>query len=330
MAARRQDNPWGRLKWLIALTALVVAYGVMGYMLLEGWSFLDALYMTLIMLTSVGFGEVRPLDTSGEVFTISVLLMGVSLVVVTLSLVSRSIAEGGLGERGRRRRMQKRLDAMRGHFIICAYGRVGRTVARELEAEGTPFVVIDVDEELEEQMMQDGVVYIIDDPTSEAVLKAAGVERARGLICAMDSDASNVFVTLIARSLNPDIFIVARSAEASAAERLYRAGADRVNSPYVTSGRHMALMALRPRVVDYVEVTARDAPALRLEELQVDPDSNLVGRTLAEVSGDNVPLAICRRGGEIVTNPERDLRLEAGDLLVLLGSSEALRPVEEQ
>ncbi len=330
VAARRQENPWARLRWLIALTAAVIAYGVTGYMLLERWSFLDALYMTLITLTSVGFEEVRQLDSSGEVFTISLLLMGVSFVVVTLSLIAASVAEGALGERGRRRRMQRRLGAMRDHFIICAYGRVGRTVARELEAEGAAFVVIDILEDLEEQMIEDGVVYLIDDPTSEEVLKTAGVERARGLICAMDSDASNVFVALTARSLNPEIFIVGRSSEAAAAERLYRAGADRVVSPYVTSGRHMALLSLRPRVVDYVEVTARDAPALRLEELQVEPDSELVGRTLAEVSGDSTPLAVCRRGGEIVSNPDRQLRLEPGDLLVLLGSSEALRPVEER
>jgi voltage-gated potassium channel len=321
MARSKQDNPWGRLKWLILFTAVVLAYGVAGYMLLEGWSFLDALYMSLISLTTVGYKEVRPVDPSGQWFTVTLLLMGVSLVVVTLSLVSRSIAEGGLGGRGRRRRMQKRLDAMRDHFIICAYGRVGRTVARECEADGVDFVVIDHDASLEDQMIDDGVAYLIGDPSQETVLKAAGVENARGLVCAMDSDASNVFVALTARSLNPDIFIVARASEASAPERLHRAGADRVISPYVTSGRLMAHVALRPKAVEYVEVAAPDAPALRMEQVQVDEDSDLVGRTLAEASGDSVALAVCRSGGEVVKNPDAGLRLNEGDLLVLLAGS---------
>jgi voltage-gated potassium channel len=317
------------LKLPALLLVVVLVYGVVGYMQLEDWSFPDALYMTVITLGAVGFREVRPLDQSGKAFTVSLVILGVTVVVFALSAVARSIAEGQLGERARRRRMQRRVDALKDHFVICAYGRVGRTAARELEAEGVPFVVVDRLEELEEKMTQDGVLHIIGDPTSEPVLKTAGIERARALICAMDSDAANVYVTLTARSLKPDIFIVARSSEALAAERLYKAGADRVISPYVSSGRHMAVQALRPRVLDYLEVGLKDDIGLRLEELQIEATSPLVGRTLTEVCGKAIPLAVRHSSGEVVAHPDADHRLEPGDLLVLLGERDALRPVEE-
>jgi voltage-gated potassium channel len=301
------------------LLAVVLAVGVCGFVFVEGWSVVDSIYMTLMVLTTVGMREVRPLDASGKVLAISLMVMGVTLVLLTLSLAGRSIAEGGLGERGRRRRMQRQIDDMRDHYIICAYGRVGRTVARELEAEGAPFVVIDKDEDLQDQMLRDGVLYLNGDPTSEPILKAAGIDRAKGLICAVDDDADNVYVALAARSVNPQLFIVARAAAETSADRLYRAGADRVISPYVSSGRHMALLALRPQVVDYLDVGESGTTNLRLEELSVGPGSNLVGRALTDASGTSLPLALRRADGEVVTNPDPALRLQEGDLLVLLG-----------
>ena len=322
-----RQNPWARLRWLSLGLGTVLVYGFLGYMLLEGWSFVDAVYMTLITLTSVGFREVRPLDTSGKLFTVSLIIMGVTLLVLTLSMTAAAIAEGGLGGRSRRRRMQRRIDHMKDHFVVCAYGRVGRTAARELEAEGAKFVVVEKDEHLEHLMIQDGVTYIVGDPTSEPVLKAAGIERARRLLCAVDSDADNVFITLVARSLNPKIFVVARAAVTTSADRLYRAGADRVVSPYVSSGRHMAMVALRPRVVDYLEVETREA-SMRLEELQIDQGSKLEGRRLSEIAGKTLPLAIRRRNGELIPNPQPDERLQGGDLLVLLGERDDLRVFE--
>ena len=322
-------SPWKPLRWPALLTVLVLAYGVAGYMLIEDWSFVDALYMTLLALTTVGFKEVHPLDTSGRLFTISVLILGVSLVLLTLSLAARAVAEGGLGS-SRRRRMQKRIEALENHFIVCAYGRVGRAIAREFEAEGVPYVVIDRDEEKEEELIQDGALYILGDATEEALLKSAGLERARGLVSAVDSDAENIFITLVARSLNPDIYIVARASEANAAERLYRAGANRVVSPFITSGRHMAHVALRPRVVDFIELASHQTPSMRLEELQVEKGSNLVGKTLADVRGATTPLAVQRADGRVIPNPAEDLELQEGDLLVLLGAREALRPLEER
>lgn len=311
-------NPWRRLVWPAALLIGIALYGLAGYMLLEGWSFLDAAYMVVLILSSVGFREVRPLDTSGQLLTISMMVMGVTLLLVTVALVAQAVAEGGLGARGRRRRMQRAVDRMTGHFIVCGYGRVGRTVARELEGEGAPFVVVDRDDELEDELNRDGVVNLIGDASSDEVLKQAGIDRAKGLVSTLDSDANNVFVTIVARALNPDLYIVARASEATSADRMYKAGADRVVSPYVSSGRHMALLALRPRVVDYMDVTTDEGPGLRLEEVVVEARSALEGRLLSEIAGDAVPLVVKRVDGELVQMPDPTMRLGAGDVIVLL------------
>jgi voltage-gated potassium channel len=318
-----------RFRWPILLLPTILAYGVAGYMLLESWSFLDALYMTILTLTTVGYREVRPLDSSGKVFTITLLVLGVAVVLATISLIAAWIAERAVRQDWRRRRMQRRISSMSDHFVICAYGRVGRTAARELEAEGIPFVVIDSKEGLEEQMIEDGVRYLIGDPSTEDILQEAGVERARGLICAVDSDATNVYITLTARSLNPRIFIVARAADPDSEDQLKLAGADRVISPYTASGRHMAHLALHPRVVDYLDVSAPiGAHPYRVEDLQVEDGSELAGRPVGEVCGRAVPLLVWHPDGALTPNPPAGHRLRAGDHLLLLGEKETLRPVE--
>ena len=307
---------------MVLLLVLALAYGVAGYMLLEGWGFLDALYMTVITFTTVGFREVRPLDTSGHVFTLTVIAVGVGLVLMTVALAAQWVIEGEWGERTRRRRMQRRIDALADHYLICAYGRVGRAIAREFEAEGVPFVVIDPKEDLEERMTQDGVLFLIEDPSEEGVLLRAGVQRARGLVCAVDSDATNVYITLMARSLNPDLFIVARASERGSDKRLLKAGADRVVSPFVSSGRHMALVALRPRASDVLEVESPGVASMKLEEVQIDAVSGLAALTLGDAFGRTPVLAIRHAGGQITANPSSDLTLRAGDLVLLLGETE--------
>ena len=326
--AAPSDHPFRRLMWPAVALALTGVYGVAGYMLIERWSFVDALYMTLLALTSVGFEEARPLDLAGEWFTISLLALGVGVFIVTLSLMGVAISEGAFGQRTVRRRMQRRIGALSDHYIVCAYGRVGRTAARGLADEGVPFVVVEPQDELVELMEDDGILFLTGDSTSDESLRAAGIERARALLCAVDSDADNVYIALAARSLNPDIFIVGRASDPTAAARLHKAGADRVISPYASTGRHMAAMALRPRVVDYLELTRRGGAPVRIEELQVDPGSELSGRSISEVCGTSVPLAVLKSAGDIVANPHGDLLLEDGDLLMLLGDEDALRPLE--
>jgi voltage-gated potassium channel len=320
------DSPgrdlWLRVRWPALGLALALVYGVAGYMLLEGWRFLDALYMTVITLTTVGFREVRSLDDGGIVFTLTVITIGVGLVLTTVAVVAQWVLEGQWGERTRRHRMQRRIDDLTGHFIVCAYGRVGRAVARELEAEGASFVVVDPDERLVERMRDDGVPYLIDDPTHEAVLRAAGVDRARGLVCAVDSDATNVYIALVARALNPDLFIVARASEPGSDQRLLHAGADRVVSPFVSSGRHMALVAMRPSAEDVVALGTSGHASMSLEEVRVEPGSALDGVSIGQGLGSTPVLAIRHMGGQITPNPGADLHLRQGDLVLLLGESE--------
>lgn len=314
------DSRWSLVRVLVLLLVFAVAYGVGGYMLFEGWSLADSLYMTLLVLSTVGFKEVQPLGTSGRAFTATLMIMGVALVLVTVTVLALWVTEENLWASRRKKRMQKRIDSMRDHYIICAYGRVGRAVARDLEEEGVPFVVIDPKEELEERMLQDGVAYMIEDPSAEQVLQRAGLDRARGLICAVDSDATNVYITLMARSMNPDILIVARASEPGSDVRLQKAGANRVVSPFVSSGRHMALMSLRPEVVDAVEFTSRSRKRpMWVEELLVDDDSALNGATVATARGASSALALRSADGDVTTGPSDDVTLRPGDLLLLLG-----------
>jgi voltage-gated potassium channel len=313
---------WRRIRWPALGLAIALAYGVAGYMLLERWRFLDALYMTVTTLTTVGFREVRPLDDGGMVFTLTVITIGVGLVLTTVTVVAQWVLEGQWGERSRRHRMQRRIDDLTGHFIVCAYGRVGRAVARELEAEGASFVVVDPDERLVERMRDEGVEFLIDDPTHEAVLRTAGADRARGLVCAVDSDATNVYIALVARALNPDLFIVARASEPGSDQRLLRAGANRVVSPFVSSGRHMAMVAMRPSADDVVALGTSGKASMALEEVRVDAGSALEGISVGESLGSTPVLAIRHPGGQITPNPPADLRLRQGDLVLLLGESE--------
>jgi len=238
--------------------------------------------------------------------------------------------EGRVSLFSRSRRMRRRIDELRGHFIVCAYGRVGRAIARELEAEGVPFVVVDSKAELEPDLDRDGQYYLIGDASDEAVLRQAGIDRARGLICAVDSDAENVFITIVARSLSPGLLIVARAAREQSADRLYRAGATHVVSPYVTSGRRMANLAVRPHVVEFFDVARAGQPGLRLEELEITEGSPLVGRTLQQLSGPAVPLLVRRSNGQLIANPARELQLQAGDVLVISGEASDLNPLDHE
>jgi voltage-gated potassium channel len=323
----REHALGSRIGLLLSLGPAAYAYGVVGY-LLFGFSFVDAAYMTVMGLTTAGPGGSTELTGGEKVFTITIALLGIGLLLLALATLIVAIDEGHLGMNGRRRRMQRRIEGLKDHYIVCAYGRVGRAVAREFESEGVPFVVIDSKPELETLMRADGVAYAIADPTQEHVLHAAGVERARGLVCAVDSDADNVYITLTARSINPNLFIVARASDPDSPDRLYRSGADRVISPYVSSGRHMALLGLRPRVVDYLDIAGLGEKKVRVEEILIEAGSPFVGATVAEVCGEAIPLLIRRNVGHLIPRPEGPEVLESGDLLLVVGEPRLLQPVE--
>jgi voltage-gated potassium channel len=310
----------------IGLVVLVIA-GIAGYMGF-GYSPWMAVATTLLTLTTVGFASGSQLSTGVLLFTAGLAFLGVSLFFVILGLAATAIVEGRVSLLSRSRRMRRRIDGLRGHFIVCAYGRVGRTIAGELEAEGMPFLVVDNKPDLEADLERDGRCYLIGDASDEAVLREAGIERARGLICAVDSDAENVYITIVARSLSPDLLIVARAARKQSADRLYRAGATHVVSPYVTSGRRMANLAVRPHVVEFFDVARAGQPGLRLEELAITEGSPLAGRTLRELRGPAVPLLIRHPDGQLIANPGRDLTLQAGDVLVVVGEHSDLNPLD--
>lgn len=310
-----------RFRLPVALLASALAYGVAGYVVIEGWSFLDALYMSVTTLTTVGYREVHPLSTPGRIFTITLVLFGVLILFAAVGSMAQLLISGELGQPLRRRRMQRRIDALKNHYVICAYGRVGRAAASEFRQQGTPFVVVEPQVSLVPLMEEHDVPYISADPTQEAVLIQAGIEHAKGLVCAVDSDAINVYITLTARTLNPKLSIVSRSSAPESVDQLQRAGADRVVSPYTLSGRRMAALALQPAVVEFIDMVAV-APDLRLEEIVVGSGSPLDGRTVGEATGERrelMILAVKKSGAELIPSPDRDLRLSAGDLVVALG-----------
>ena len=225
--------------------------------------------------------------------------------------------------------MQRRVEHLRDHIIVCGFGRVGRSVVEELQRDEVPFVVVDKSEDRGHELLDDGATYVIGDASRREDLEIAGIHRARALISVVDDDAENIFITMVARAVRPDLWIVARAQQEESIDRLQTAGASRVFSPFVTAGREMAYSAINPRVIDFFEVETPVA-AFRIEELRVDGGSSLVGRRLGDVRRGVRALAVARADGEVVAPPDDDVRLAEGDLLVMLGDREELRPLEQQ
>jgi voltage-gated potassium channel len=320
------------LRWPLTAVATVVSAGVVGYMAIEGWGFFEALYMVLTTVTTVGYGEILPLSPPGRAFTMVLIVMGVGTMLYTLSTMFHYAVQGELTRHVGRRRMQARIEQLRQHVVLCGYGRVGRQIAAEFRREEVSFVVVDVNESSLATAADDGCLWVPGNASSDDVLLAAGVKHARALIAAVDSDVDNVYVTLSARGLNPNLYIVARASREDAEPKLRRAGADRVISPYQIGGRRMAMLALRPIAIDFVDTIMHDPSTdLLLEELEVRAGSPLVGKSLeaareAEAAGAIV-LAV-KRDSQLIPNPPGDLVVRAGDQLVVMGTPSDLRAIE--
>lgn len=334
MPNRLDRHSDGLLAWFrlpLGLLAAVIAYGVTGYHVLEGWSLSDALYMTVMTLSTVGYREVHPLSPGGQWFTISLILAGVIALFVALGVVTELVVSGQLGRVTRRRRMDTRIRRLNQHHVICAYGRVGHAVTDELVRQGVPLVVIERQQELIAALGERGLPYLAADPTDEQVLRRAGIMRARALVCAVDSDAVNVYITLTARALNPELMIVARASDPGSIDKLVRAGADQVVSPYLLSGRRMAFLAQHPAVVDFLDLMSV-VPEQRLEEIVVRPRSTLEGATVGETAAAHngtTILAVRPASGAPVAFPGADTKLAEGDRVVVLGPLTALDSLSE-
>lgn len=318
---------------LLALGAIMVI-GVVGYIVFEGWSFTDALYMTVITLTTVGYREVRPLDTTGQLWTMVLLITGVGTLFYAAVSSVELVVEGAIRGYFGRRRMQAAVGKLNGHYILCGYGRVGRQVAREFARDGVPFVVVDQEPGIIEECLVEGYLALLGEASDDTVLEEAGVRRARGLVAAVDSDADNVFVVLSARKLNPKLNIVARASSDESAAKLEIAGADRTLSPYAVGGRRLASLATQPLVVDFLDIVTRGEKGLefRLEEFGVPEDSFIAGQTIGELRiGERTGamiLATRNSEGTFDTSPSASDRIRAGDTLIVLGTREQISRLE--
>lgn len=340
----REDEALIRqLRRALALAVGVLAVGVLGYMLLEGWPFLDALYMTVITLGSVGFREVEPLDPLGILFTIALVIVGVASAAYIGATVVQYVVEGRIGGVLNRRKVRGMIDQLHAHVIICGYGRVGQAVAQELLHQGAPCLVVDSREDRVDAARAAGFLALCGDASQDEVLQAAGIARARSLVTAVDSDADNIYVTLSARVLAPSLHIIARAGDARAEAKLLRVGANRVLSPYTLAGQHLALLAVRSAVVDFVSSVmsgtgpeARPDPAheLRLEHVVVSAGGQLRGTTPAQVrawlhTGPTL-LAVTTRAGQILTDfAAVAAPLEPGDMLIVIGTPAQLKKIEQ-
>jgi voltage-gated potassium channel len=325
-------SPRQRLLFGIYGFSAIVLAGVSGYMIIEGWSFLDALFMTLITITTVGYNEVHPLSTGGRIFSSFLILGGVGGALYALMGVVGYIVQGYFGTTLGRRRMKDRIAKLNGHFILCGYGKVGEEIAHVFTEEETPFVVVDKRPDSISWVEKEGYLYILGDATSDDVLKEAGIERARGLVAAVDSDAENTYVTLSARQLNKDLFIAARANSREVETKLKRAGADRIVSPHRIGGRRMAMLALRPAVVDFIDtVTYGRGREMELENVDIAGSSPLVGMTLkaARSKVGITVLAMRKKAGKLLANPPDEETIEDGDRLIVIGTKKKLTAVEE-
>jgi voltage-gated potassium channel len=307
--------------------------GTAGFVTLEHWTWFEAFYMTVTTITTVGGGEARPLDVAGKWWTIAVVAVGFGVLTYTLLALMAYVIEGQLGQVFDRQRMRRRVGRMHDHLILCGFGRVGRAIAHEFTDEGIPFVVVDSDDESLVQAVAEGATVVHGNAADVETLKAAGVERARGLVTAVDNDADNLYVTLSARVLKPDLFIVARANRADAEPKLRLAGANRVVSPYEIGGRRLASLAMRPTAVEFVDtILSASNGQLLLEDLTIPADSSWAGRTLGDLvpEADEAIVLAIKRAGTMIFRPAPATSLLGGDELVAAGPPDAIRALEQR
>ena len=321
-----------RLILSVVLIVLIVSFGTAGYMGLEGWNYLDSIYMTIITITTVGFKEIHELSFNGKLFTIILIIGGVGTALYALSTGAKLVLEGELQEIYGRKRLEKKLKELKNHYIICGHGRIGKIIARELKGKNSSLVIIEKRTEILGE--KEDILILEGDATKDEILKRAGIEKAKCLISVLPTDAENLFVVLSARVLKPDLFIVARASEEGSEQKLLRAGADRVVSPYHIGGLRIAHTVLKPAVVDFIEFATKSGNIdLQIEEITIQEGSRLSGLTLDECGIGRelgiIILAIKHLSGGMKFNPTFRSAIMAGDTLIAVGETSKLKILED-
>jgi voltage-gated potassium channel len=327
-------DPVRHLKISFFVLLMLISGGTVGYMSIEGWRPLDAVYMTVITLSTVGFKEVHDLSDSGKLFTMGLIVVGVSVLGYIVGSLAQIMFEGQIQRIIGRKKVEKKIDRLNQHYIICGFGRIGSLICREFKANGLEFVIVEKNIEDAERMDEDGYLYMKGDATQDESLLKAGIKRAKGLISVVTSDTENVYITLTARGLNADLYIMSRSGEEGSDIKLMRAGANKVVSPYTIGGNRMAQSILRPNVVDFIEIaTGREHMELQMEEIHIPVHSAFVGETLV-TSGFRKEIGVIIVGikngqGKMIFNPHSQTKIDENDTLIVLGDPTAIHKLED-
>ena len=320
-----------RLLYILVAIGATLTIGTVGFSLIGGYPVFDAFYLTLTTMTTVGYGDSFPRTV--RVFNALLIMVGVSTIFVAIGAMTQTIIEFELGDAIGKRRNKRMIDKLKDHYIICGFGRVGRGAAAELHHAGVPFVVVDSQPERVERAMLSGMLAVAADATHDETLHQVGIERARGLVTALSTDADNLFVLLSAKGLNPKLYVAARAAEEGAEEKMRRAGADAVFAPYSITGHRLAQSLLRPHVVQFLDFTTKDiAMDISIEQVRVSAGSEVAAKTIREMQLRRnlgvIVMAIRRHDGNMLFNPPADTSVEAGDYLIVMGKQEDLLALE--
>jgi len=312
----------------------VLTFGTLGYHYIENMPFFEAFYMTVITISTVGFSEIRPLSPYGRIITIFIISTGITIGAYTIGMLLRTFIEGELKKSFGRKKMEKQITKLRNHYIVCGFGRIGELICRELQSYNIDLVVIENNPQVIERLEQDNFLYLPLDATSEETLITAGVMDAKGLVTAVTSDADNVFIILTAKGLRPDLFVLSRSSDVKNEGKLIRAGASRVVSPYLIGGKRMAQMLIKPTVTDFIDIAMMNNKLdLLMEEAKIRPGSELVGKNLIESNLRQnygvIIVAIKKKIGQMIFNPKPSEKLDAEDIIVVLGKKEDMEKMDQ-
>ncbi|MFN7926229.1 MAG: NAD-binding protein [Bryobacteraceae bacterium] len=325
-----------RFLTVFALVAAVLAIGTAGFVWISGYPVFDAFYMSLITITTVGYLEVHPLDTSGRIFNSFLLLFGVGTMLYAVGAITQTVLETEFTHLFQKRRLKKMIDSLKGHYILCGFGRVGRGAAAELQRTGVPFLVMDRNPDRVEWAIRQGMIAVMADSTRDEMLIEAGIQRARGLIAALATDADNLFLILSAKSLNPNLKLSARVGEEGTEPKMRRAGADAVFMPYSITGYRLAQSILRPHVFEFLDMTGSTSSLganVGIEQVEVASGNSQASKSLRDLQLRRevgvIVLAIRRVSGEMIFNPPAEATVEGGDTLIVMGTVDDVRKLQD-